>query len=326
MVLTDFVSASVLVAYLAVLAWGSISSSRLIRLASYGLCALTGLLIIFAYQSLIKSLGRPNYVTRSELLTQGRYHFLNDLNAQKVWFFTEDNLKLSGYLLTRLNPKGTILVFHGWRSSKDLLADYADAFPDYNLFFFDFRAHGESEGSFMTLGKQELADAQAALKFVQTDDKTKSLPIYGIGISLGGSIITMLAHDQPTAFKGLVIDSSFNSLRNSALLDYKKRTSLPVTPFFNMFRWLTWLLIGNDLNYCSAHYLHDIPTPTFVIHTKQDDRVSMPDAQALFDAAKFGAKGKYAEWWLLDNCPHGGICSANKEEYGKRVAEFFSKI
>ena len=97
-------------------------------------------------------------------------------------------------------------------------------------------------------------------------------------------------------------------------------------PFFNMFRWLIWLLIGNDLSYRSSDYLHDISTPAFVIHTLKDDRVTRSDADALFEAAKYGQKGKYAEWWLVDNCPHGGICSANKEQYGKKVTEFFAKL
>lgn len=161
--MTDVLSALTLFGYLAALAWGSISRSRTIRWVSYGLCLLTAVLVVKAYQSLIKSVGRPNYVTRMEQVTQGRYHLLNDLNAQKVSVFTQDNLKLSGYLITRPNPKGTILMFHGWRSSKDLLADYADAFPEYNIFMFDFRAHGESEGDMMTLGKQEVIDARAAL-------------------------------------------------------------------------------------------------------------------------------------------------------------------
>src|SRR3972149_2421145 len=66
-----------------------------------------------------------------------------------VRFRTTDGLTLRGWSIpSSRRPKGTILVTHGYPADKgDLLPLAQFLHPRYNLFLFDFRSFGQSEGS-----------------------------------------------------------------------------------------------------------------------------------------------------------------------------------
>jgi pimeloyl-ACP methyl ester carboxylesterase len=323
---SDAFSACVLLGFFSVLILGQLSSSRWIRYASYVVMFVTLVLFVRTYRNLMKGLSRPTYGSRLEQIAQGKYHLRTDLNAQPVTLYAQDGMRIEGALVLRPQAKGTVIVFHGWRSGKDLVADYADALPEYNFFLFDFRAHGESAGNRMTLGHEEIQDACAALRFVQTNEATKNLPVYGIGISLGGAILSKLAYENPQAFKALVIDSSFPSLYHSSITDFKKRSSLPVVPFFNMFKWLIWLLTGNNLSLNPAFCLSKLQVPTMIVQAGDDDRVFPRETEQLYQAVKSESQKRISHHWIAKNCKHGGICSADRAEYGQQVQAFFNKI
>jgi len=320
----DAVSSGIMFSIFFVLAAAQFSSRKWVRRVALAIFILMTYLVLNAYRTLIKGLTRPTYASRKEDVVKGRYHLLHECHAQQVMLYTEDDLKLSGYLILRPQAKGTILVFHGWRGTKDLLACYVDALPDYNFFLFDFRAHGTSEGSLMTLGVQEIMDARAALNFVAGYEKTKDLPVYGLGISIGGSYLIALAHERPSAFKALVIDSSFASLRESAISDFKLRSWLPTVPFFSMFRWIMWVLTRNDFSYEPAKLVKDLSIPMLFIHSSADTRIDIDHAEQLYEAAR--QAHPTSELWRMQSGIHAALCEEDQKLYGQKVREFFGRV
>jgi pimeloyl-ACP methyl ester carboxylesterase len=321
---SDAVSSFVMLSIFISLMAAQISSRKWVRRVALVLFILMTYMVINAYRSLIKGLTRPTYDSRKEEVIQGKYHLTHDLHAQQVSLYTEDGLQLSGYLILRPQAKGTIMLFHGWRSTKDLLTCYVDALPDYNFFLFDFRAHGESEGNLMTLGIKEIHDSRAALDFVTSYEKTKHLPLYGLGISMGGAHLIALAHERPQAFKALVIDSSFASLRQSAISDFKLRSWLPTVPFFSMFRWIMWVLTRNDFSYEPVQFARDMKVPILVIHSAQDTRINSAQALQLYEASR--QANPNSEIWHFQNGKHGALCAQDPKAYGEKVRGFFGKV
>ncbi len=100
----------------------------------------------------------------------------------------------------RQGHDGVIIIVHGFYNSKDavLLQQLANALlDDYDVFMFDFRGHGKSNGFFTWMSK-EGEDFKAVLDYVEGKYKKTGM----VAFSLGGSI----------AINNLVRDNRVNSL------------------------------------------------------------------------------------------------------------------
>ena len=139
--------------------------------------------------------------------------FLREHPSQKVQITSDDGLKLSGVWVPAENPKGTILLAHGYRSSK--MVDFSLAFGMYhaiglNILIPDQRAHGKSEGKFITFGVKESRDMQY---WVAYHNKTfGEIPLILSGLSMGASTMMYLADaDLPENVKCIIADCGFTS-------------------------------------------------------------------------------------------------------------------
>lgn len=74
------------------------------------------------------------------------------LRSQQVTFRTRDGKDLKGWFIPSEKSQGTIICLHGYPANKsDVLPVVSFLYPDFALFLFDFRAHGESQGFITTL-------------------------------------------------------------------------------------------------------------------------------------------------------------------------------
>src|SRR5688572_20471727 len=74
-----------------------------------------------------------------------------------VTLTTKNKLKLEGWLCRNKSGIGTIILFHGFGSSKSSVIPEAAFFHSlgFNTFSIDFRAHGNSDGYTTTIGYDE---------------------------------------------------------------------------------------------------------------------------------------------------------------------------
>ena len=80
--------------------------------------------------------------------------FLQTHISKEIYIESYDGLKLYGVWIPAENPKGTILLAHGYRSTK--IVDFSLVFDMYhamgmNILVPDQRAHGKSEASILLL-------------------------------------------------------------------------------------------------------------------------------------------------------------------------------
>jgi pimeloyl-ACP methyl ester carboxylesterase len=139
--------------------------------------------------------------------------FLKENASQEHQIETDDGLKLYGVWIPAENPKGTILLAHGYRSCK--MVDFSLAFEMYhavgmNILVPDQRAHGKSEGKYITFGVKESRDM---LSWVNYHNKTfGDIPLILSGLSMGASTMLYLADaDLPENVKGIIADCGFTS-------------------------------------------------------------------------------------------------------------------
>lgn len=124
--------------------------------------------VMTAYYVIKKFTKRPVYsVLRQQEHEKNRELLLKEFKAQPLTFQTIDGITLSGLLLVREQAQRNLLVCHGYRMSKERMSSFATMFPNHNIFLFDYRAHGESQGDYTTIGYNEKKDVLGALSVLK---------------------------------------------------------------------------------------------------------------------------------------------------------------
>lgn len=89
------------------------------------------------------------------------------LPYEQVQLTASDGVRLAGWWIPAERPRATLLLLHGSPHSRLELLPQAPYLHTggYDLLLFDWRAHGESEGGFTSLGFYETRDLAAALDY-----------------------------------------------------------------------------------------------------------------------------------------------------------------
>ncbi len=188
------------------------------------------------------------------------------LPYEDIYFTTKDGIKLNGWLLQRPKAKATLLFCHGNVGNISGRLEKIKLFWDMgvNVFIFDYRGYGLSEGRPSEEGVY--ADAQAAYAFLKGREDLRPLPIIDYGVSLGGAIAVDLASKEKVFC--LIVDSSFSSGRDMA------KIILPIAPSF---------LIKTKLD--SLTKIQKITVPKLFLHSQDDEIVPFQLGKKLFAAA-----------------------------------------
>lgn len=238
------------------------------------------------------------------------------LNYEEISFVTEDNLTLRGWFIPHSgkNDVKTIIFLHGYPADKgNILPTISFLNKDYNLFLFDFRYFGESEGHYSTAGAKEVKDVKAAVEFL----KRRGINEVGVwGFSMGGATALMAASQIPE-IKAIVSEASYAELDQMTYALYQ----LPILKY--PLGWLTsfWAKVFMGIStkdvspYKSAKGLD---LPILIIHSRNDEIIPFDNALLLQNALK---EKPLAEFWFEEHLIHGQFAP----EYQKRLQNFFAK-
>jgi pimeloyl-ACP methyl ester carboxylesterase len=260
------------------------------------------------------------YVTsrrpRSAFHTPAEY----GLEFEEVTFKATDGLQLQGCWIPATGSERAVIILHGHGGSLDWDLHRAPALHQagFNVFLFDFRAHGRSQGRLATFGYLERYDVQGAVEFL------KSRAIMKIGL-LGfsyGAITSMLTAPICPEVRAVVVDGGPTRLRVALAA---RLVELHLPPW--LASPLAWLAIAitsarlgaNLFHYEPVRWVGKIaPRPIFFIHGELDQYV--PDFNELFAAANDSK-----ETWRLVGVGHTKASEVYPEEFRRRVIEFFDR-
>ena len=280
---------------------------------------------MISYKAIKQQLGRKIHSTKIiKKIEQGKT-YLETLNPQRIVIATQENIKLSALFVPAKNPKRVIMICHGLHATKELMSDCVKALLDDTTSFllFDFRVHGESEGELGSFGYHEKKDVTAAIEFLNSHEQTKKLPLYGIGISMGGAILMAVeSESESDDFKGLIIDSAFADLEEQLKRSYQFRTNLPTFPFLNISRYLFEWIYGISITSLSPRqFLHLVDTPILFIHSQDDRVVPVTEAELLYNGKQTNKR-----LWVVESAKHGHICRYHPREYRQKVYDFIRAV
>ena len=249
--------------------------------------------------------------------------YLNNHNAQEVAVTSYDGLKLSGTWLETENPKGTIILAHGYRSCK--LVEFSmvlDFYQGYglNILLPDQRSHGKSEGKIITFGVRESRDMKRWIRWVNKREGNR--PIILSGLSMGASTMLFLADEKlPANVKGIIADCGFTSPWEIISCVFRRVTHLPATPSL----WVTELFarIFGDFSLRQKNtkdVLKYSRLPVLMVHGMEDGFVPCEMTQQGYDSCA-GEK----ELFLVEGADHGLSFLKDSERYKEKVRAFLDK-
>ncbi len=258
-------------------------------------------------------------------LIQYGHRWLTDHHAQAVHMQSFDGLDLHGTWVPAENPRGTIILAHGYHSC--ILTDFSFVYERYhqaglNLLLPDERSHRRSEGKFITFGVLECRDFVKWGHYV--NEHLSRLPIIYSGLSMGAATVMYVAGeaDKPQNTVGFICDCGFTSPREIIAKVFKDTTKIPAWPFL----WATDLFARFFAGFRlkekdTVETLKNNQLPIILVHGLADDFVPSDMTKRSFDAC-----GGPKELLLVENAGHGLSFAKAEQEYGALVSAFLDRV
>lgn len=246
------------------------------------------------------------------------------LEAEAVSFESRDrHTALRGWWIAAPHAKGTVVVCSGQRGSLD--GDLPVFGPllheaGYNTLFFDWRAHGRSDGEFVSFGVYEKEDLLGALDFLGARGVTR---VGLLGLSMGGSV-ALIAAALTERVAAVVCDSLPVHIQN-ALTGYVVARGVPrllADIGARLVLVIASFRVGGNLFHTDAWRWapHVGATPVLLIHGDRDPLVSVDEIERVFTLLP-GPK----VLWRVPTAGHREAYSARPEEYTRRVLAWFDE-
>ena len=232
----------------------------------------------------------------------------NDVNLEyeDVRIQTSDGLALQGWFISgkaETGPNVTWLWFHGnggnigHRIGELALAHHR---TQANIFIFDYRGYGGSEGAPSETGTY--LDSRAVMEYLSSRSDVDSGRIVYLGHSLGAAVAVELALTQPPM--AMVLVSPFASVHDMANL------TLPFLP-------IGWLVRNH---YDSISRIQQLDVPVLVLHGDQDETVPINQGRKLYRAAN-----QPKRFQVLEGAAHNNTSEVAPVQYWGTIEAFLAE-
>ena len=189
----------------------------------------------------------------------------------------------------------------------------------YSVLAPDSRAHGASGGDLVTFGYFEREDV---LRWTQWLRRQGCRRIYGLGESLGGSVLIQAAAREPV-FTAIVAECAYRDLPSVA--EYRMVRALGGPEF--LARPFIRSLLASAVLYGRVRYGFDLTdtsseravnVPLLLIHGDADHATPPEHSQAI------AASALNAELWIVPGAGHTTASRTEPAEFRRRVLDWFA--
>jgi pimeloyl-ACP methyl ester carboxylesterase len=224
-----------------------------------------------------------------------------------------------GWFFPGLKSAPTVLLCPGYLSSRGELVTLASALQDhqYNVFLFDFSAHGASRGR-STIGFHEVDELRAAIDAVakRGDVDAGSFGLWGANV---GAYVALREASRDPRVRAVVVESPYDRPEEMAgiLVGRSGLGSLPLITRMTEwgFRWLNYQYRDEPplktrlgrLTGVAQLYLESSDEPALASITSDLFRSSPPPHELV----------------VLTHGNYGGMLDEEKRDYENRVVSFF---
>lgn len=224
--------------------------------------------------------------------------------VEEVEFPSTDGTTLYGAWAHQDPPAPPLVFFHGNAGNLDTYVDRVDyywSWGTHDVFFFDYRCFGRSEGECDLDVLEE--DGRAAVEHVSASTGVPPEDIPWLSLSLGSSV-AVHTNDEVRA-QVVVLESMFASADD--VLDDSVGLDLPEGWFFAE-------------AYDNVGPIRDLQDPVLLIHGREDDFIPPDHVETLFAAAP-----DPKELWRPAGVGHADVIEVLPAEYRERLEAWMAR-
>ncbi len=272
-------------------------------------------------------------------------------------FETSDGTLLCGDFWAQPQPAPTVILCHGYRVSRSHLRSVAalEHSHGYNVLFFDFRGHGDSDSVMTSGGNAEVKDLEAALEVARQQPETIPGRIILHGFSMGASV-ALLTPPHPEVV-AIIADSPYarsdDILRRFVQYQLANESGKWFPPLQQIRRFLpalAWTTVAVSALVFRLRFGYNVvarpdasfkrwqvrtkaakttvepkerPIPILLIHSAGDELIPIEHARQI--AAEAEMYNVPLETYFVDGVTHCGAYGYDPLQYTRVLQEFLSR-
>ncbi len=234
-----------------------------------------------------------------------------------------DGVSLSGWLIPAPQSRGAIILCHGHTSTRMHLLPKAVMLYGHHFttLLFDFRARGLSGGERCTLGARETEDVLGAVAYLRSRPDTAAIPLGALGESMGGAAVIRAAACSQE-IDCIVTEAAYASLDRVV----KQRLVMALgpmgSPVFASCQRMSAEEFELEIETISPERVIGslAPRAALLITDGLDLTCPRRESDRLYAAA-----GEPKMRWIAPTAPHCMAFQTAREEYSRRVSQFFTE-
>lgn len=242
---------------------------------------------------------------------------------EDVFITSFDGLRLHAKFYAASERKAPVqIMFHGYKSSaeRDFCGGLREGIDGgFNVLLVDQRAHGESEGKYLTFGVNERFDCLSWASYA-AERFGNDVKIYLYGISMGAATVLMAsALPLPKSVSGIVADCGYTSPK-AIICSVLRDHYVPAAPVYAVAKLGARLFCGFDLDSASApDALSRSHIPVLFIHGDDDRFVPCRMSRENFEASA----AEHKKLLIVHNAGHGLSYMLDRPAYLSALHSFF---
>ena len=214
-----------------------------------------------------------------EITAYVRYNDIKDEYPRELLSFMSGENKLQGYLYGAENTKGLVVISHGLGGGAENYTMQTKLFVDegYQVFGYDNTGCYNSDGDNCIGLAQSVIDLDAALTYIEQEDRFKDMPVLLFGHSWGGYAVTAIFnydHDITASVSvagfnkpmQMIIEWARGMMGGFAYVEY------PYIWTYNK------LIFGDDLDTTAVNGINNTDTPILLIHGNEDKTIGIDES------------------------------------------------
>lgn len=203
------------------------------------------------------------------------------LKFETVTFPSSKGVELEAWSIPKVNARRTVLIFHGYASSKSKMLEEAKSFHvlDSACLMVDFRGGGGSTGDTCTIGYNEADDVAAAFAFAKSHWPANPIVLYGESMGAASILRAIALHaiEPDSAILACPFDSLLATTANRF-----HAFGLPAFPLANLM--VFWGGIHADIDGFALRPVDDakkVHCPVLMLRGGDDPRVTAEQFNAI---------------------------------------------